>query len=73
MATLSEIEAAVKELSVPEKQALYRSLVAQLEACNVPTPERTHSVLDIATVSLDAILIPWQDRGELLDDFLDER
>ena len=78
MSTVAEIEDAMKRLPLSEKLRLLNSLsnaLAEEQSAAFSTVGQTQpqSVLDIPAVSVGGILRPTGDRGDLLDEMLEDR
>ena len=72
MTTLTEIQSAANALSPEQKRMLFRFLEGQLQEVAESPPPRL-SVLDIKPVSLGAVLQPFLDTDDLLDEMLGAR
>lgn len=81
MTTLTEIEAAVESLPVPQQEALFSFLAARLgraeqrglqQSSQGSGPSR-HSVLDIPTARLGRVLRPLSPDDDLLGEMLEGR
>ena len=81
MSTLTEIEAAVESLPVPQQEALFTFLVARLSRQEKREPQPgsrssgqpRHSVLDIPTARLGRVLLPLSPDDDLLGEMLEGR
>lgn len=71
MTSLSEIEAAAAALSLDEQKKLFDWLALQIDQKR--EPKAAHSVLEIPSVSLGAILERLTDDDDLLDEMMEGR
>lgn len=71
--TLNEIQNAIDALTTVEKRQLLQFLFTRLRAEELSQPLRGHSVLDIPTFSVGAVLKPLSPDDDILGEMLEDR